>query len=178
MNSRNKRSAGKNVVLLLGLVLLLTACKDSPSPAENSGLTPLETIKNYEHTVRRETAADKSQGVEDGTPSAAPVPDNINPVRPTGMAPEDGYEETNDTVYVIATKVNLRSGPSTDTDVISQAVYGDSFTRLAKGSNGWDKLLYNDQIVYAFAEYLSTEDTAGRGAGTDMGTLAADLKKN
>ena len=53
---------------------------------------------------------------------------------------------------------------------------GDSFTRLAKGSGEWDKLEYNGQVVYAFAEYLTTREIK-KQTGTGLEQFVADAKK-
>ncbi len=55
-------------------------------------------------------------------------------------------------------------------------MYGDSFTRLAKGSGEWDKLEYNGQVVYAFAEYLTTREIK-KQTGTGLEQFVADAKK-
>lgn len=179
MEHREKRSTKKYAILLLSLLFSLAACGDAPS-GKGSGLVSPEALKNYEHGVRQETeptGPDQGNDIpQNPTPSAAANPPASG--TPVPVAPEEGYEETNDTVYVAVSKLNLRAAPSTDSDIVGRAVYGDSFTRVAKGKNGWDKLLFEGQVVYAFAEYLTTESTTGNEAGTDMGTLMADAKKN
>lgn len=179
MKHKEKRSIGKYAILLFSLFFSLTACGDS-TPKEK-GLVSPEALKNYEHGVRqeKEPETDPNQGNDPSqTPTPPVVSDPTASATPVPVAPEEGYEETNDTVYVAVSKLNLRSGPSTDYDIVGKAVYGDSFTRVAKGNNGWDKLLFEGKVVYAFAEYLSTEKTTSKGTETEMGTLMADAKKN
>ena len=81
-----------------------------------------------------------------------------------------------DIVYVAVSLLNLRTEPSLESEVVVQAKYGDSFVRLEKGTEGWDKLLYNDQEVYAFAQYLSDKKIAGANDSLSS-AVVADAKK-
>ena len=53
--------------------------------------------------------------------------------------------------------VNLRRGPSTKYDIVGTLRSGEFLTRTGIGKDGWSKLLYNGEIVYAISSYLSTE---------------------
>ena len=185
---------------MLVLVLLLTACGKEEKQEEQ---VSMETAKQIEHQVKVETEVNipqspvgdttgedgeqsgQSGSVEGGQTGEA---DNTGEIGNTGGtegsgstgisdAKDGGFEETNDTVYVAASVMNLRSGPSTDTEVVGKAVYGDSFTRLAKGSNGWDKLLYEGQVVYGYAEFLTTKKLTTEKPYNQQ-ELLADAKKN
>lgn len=67
------------------------------------------------------------------------------------------FQEVNETVTA-KDKTNMRSVPSSDSPdtVIAQLVNGDTATRTGIGSNGWSRLEYNGQIVYAVSGYLTT----------------------
>lgn len=54
-------------------------------------------------------------------------------------------------------EVNLRSLPSTDSEIIGKLFSGDFLTRTAVGDKGWSRLNYNGQTVYAITSYLSNE---------------------
>lgn len=60
-------------------------------------------------------------------------------------------------------ETNLRSEPSTlnDDSVVGKLVHGDTATRTGIGHNGWSRLVYNGQTLYAVTSYLTTnmEDT-------------------
>lgn len=166
----------KKQILLAGLIgTLLTAC--GTSAAEDSGLISMETAVKQSHTVMEDkapeptaipTAIPNTGGDPTGEPQTPAVPDR-----------KDGeFEETNDTVYVAVSKLNLRSLPSTDSEVVGTAVYGDSFTRIAKGTNSWDRLLYEGQVVYAYADYLTTDTLTGRRDDVTVESMTADVKKN
>lgn len=66
------------------------------------------------------------------------------------------YESVNEQVTAKEV-VNLRKGPSTKYDTVGTLKSGEFLTRTGKGTNGWSKLLYNGQTVYAISSYLSTE---------------------
>ena len=78
--------------------------------------------------------------------------------------PEVGiiFTEVNETVTA-KQETNLRSEPSTlnDDSVVGKLVHGDTATRTGIGHNGWSRLVYNGQTLYAVTSYLTTnmEDT-------------------
>lgn len=78
--------------------------------------------------------------------------------------PEVGiiFTEVNETVTA-KQEANLRSEPSTmnDASVTARLVHGDTATRTGIGHNGWSRVIYNGQILYAVTSYLTTdmEDT-------------------
>lgn len=78
--------------------------------------------------------------------------------------PEVGiiFTEVNETVTA-KQETNLRSEPSTlnDASVVGKLVHGDTATRTGIGHNGWSRVVYNGQTLYAVTNYLTTdmEDT-------------------
>lgn len=78
--------------------------------------------------------------------------------------PEVGiiFTEVNETVTA-KQETNLRSEPSTlsDDTIVGKLVHGDTATRTGIGHNGWSRLNYNGQTLYAVTNYLTTnmEDT-------------------
>ncbi len=78
--------------------------------------------------------------------------------------PEVGiiFTEVNETVTA-KQETNLRSEPSTlnDTSIVGKLVHGDTATRTGVGHNGWSRVIYNGQTLYAVTSYLTTnmEDT-------------------
>lgn len=54
-------------------------------------------------------------------------------------------------------EVNLREGPSTKYNIVGVLYSGEFLTRTGIGKNGWSKLQYNGQTVYAITSYLSNE---------------------
>lgn len=82
--------------------------------------------------------------------------------------PEVGiiFTEVNETVTA-KQETNLRSEPSTlnDASIVGRLVHGDTAVRTGVGHNGWSRVIYNGQTLYAVTSYLTTdmEDT-GRQA--------------
>ena len=78
--------------------------------------------------------------------------------------PEVGiiFTEVNETVTA-KQETNLRTEPSTlsDASIVGKLVHGDTATRTGIGHNGWSRIIYNGQTLYAVTSYLTTdmEDT-------------------
>lgn len=78
--------------------------------------------------------------------------------------PEVGiiFTEVNETVTA-KQETNLRSEPSTlnDGSIVCRLVHGDTAVRTGIGHNGWSRVIYNSQTLYAVTSYLTTdmEDT-------------------
>lgn len=54
---------------------------------------------------------------------------------------------------------NLRTGATTKSNVVAALKNGEVATRIGVGKNGWSKLQYNGQTVYAITSYLTTDLT-------------------
>ena len=52
---------------------------------------------------------------------------------------------------------NLRSAATTRSDIVGKLKNGEFIERIGIGSNGWSKLLYNGQTVYASNNLLTTD---------------------
>lgn len=78
--------------------------------------------------------------------------------------PEVGiiFTEVNETVTA-KQETNLRNEPSTlnDGSIVCRLVHGDTAVRTGIGHNGWSRVIYNGQTLYAVTSYLTTdmEDT-------------------
>lgn len=78
--------------------------------------------------------------------------------------PEVGiiFTEVNETVTA-KQETNLRTEPSTlnDASIVGKLVHGDTAMRTGIGHNGWSRVIYNGQTLYAVTSYLTTdmEDT-------------------
>ena len=74
--------------------------------------------------------------------------------------PEVGinFTEVNETVTA-KQETNLRSEPSTlnDDSIVTRLVHGDTATRTGIGHNGWSRVIYNGQTLYAVTSYLTTD---------------------
>lgn len=61
---------------------------------------------------------------------------------------------------------NLRSLPSTSGDIVASITNGEFVTRIATGDNGWSKLEYNGQTVYALTRLLTDKVIETKAAAT------------
>lgn len=52
---------------------------------------------------------------------------------------------------------NLRTAATTKSDIVVALKNGEIVTRVGVGKNGWSKLQYNGQTVYAITSYLTTD---------------------
>jgi len=66
------------------------------------------------------------------------------------------FEEDSTLMYAnVTTTLNIRCGPGTNYEIVSNIPKNTLLTRIAKGKNGWDKVkLENGLIGYVFATYL------------------------
>ena len=97
------------------------------------------------------------------------------PVEEVAANPELGinFTEVNDTVTA-KELTNLRSLPTTlDSEVVYQLSNGETVQRTGIGSNGWDRVIYNGQKLYAVHNFLTT-DLSGSASGSGEGGNAAD----
>ena len=83
-----------------------------------------------------------SNEVVEVTPSTPPVS-------------SDGFTTVDEQVTAKA-ETNLRTAPSTEqSEVVHLLVNGEYVRRIGIHSNGWSKLEYNGQTVYAISSYLT-----------------------
>ncbi|MDE6748265.1 MAG: glycoside hydrolase family 25 [Lachnospiraceae bacterium] len=85
-----------------------------------------------------------------------------NPPETVEANPEVGiiFTEVNETVTA-KQETNLRSEPSTlnDASIVAKLIHGDTATRTGIGHNGWSRVIYNGQTLYAVTSYLTTDMT-------------------
>ncbi len=69
----------------------------------------------------------------------------------------DGYTVVNDKVTPLE-KVNLRRGPTTDSEQVAEIKNGTVLDRISVNKDrGWSRISYNGEIVYAASRYLTTD---------------------
>lgn len=82
----------------------------------------------------------------------------LTTISPYGeMVDNATYREVNETVYA-SVKVNLRMGPGSGYVTVTTLQKGDSVQRIGIGSNGWSKVMYDGQELYAYTKYLTTKE--------------------
>jgi uncharacterized protein YgiM (DUF1202 family) len=68
---------------------------------------------------------------------------------------EPSWTATGDTVYSLKS-LNVREGWGTSYKSIGSLSVGQKATRIAVGSNGWDKIKYDGKEAYVLSKYLTT----------------------
>ena len=101
--------------------------------------------------------------------SQAAAAKDQTPAEEVAANPELGinFTEVNDTVTA-KDVTNLRSLPTTlDSEVIYQLPNGETVQRTGIGSNGWDRVIYNGQKLYAVHNFLTTDLSENASEGTE-----------
>lgn len=95
-----------------------------------------------------------------GYSQAAEPKDTTTPVEIVAANPEVGivFTEVNETVTA-KSETNLRTVPSSadDSTIAVKLKNGETATRTGIGNNGWARVLYNGQKLYAVSSYLTTD---------------------
>ncbi len=85
---------------------------------------------------------------------------DATPAETVEANPEVGiiFTEVNETVTA-KQETNLRTEPNTlnDDSIVGKLVHGDTATRTGIGHNGWSRVIYNGQTLYAVTNYLTTD---------------------
>lgn len=95
-----------------------------------------------------------------GYSQAAEPKDTTTPVEIVAANPEVGivFTEVNETVTA-KSETNLRTVPSSvdDSTIVVKLKNGETATRTGIGNNGWARVIYNGQKLYAVSSYLTTD---------------------
>ena len=67
--------------------------------------------------------------------------------------------DTDEYLYVSSSKLNIRTGPSTDYEIITSVYLNTLLHRTGKCDNGWSRIDYDGQTAYVYSNYLSYEET-------------------
>lgn len=88
-----------------------------------------------------------------------------------GYVNSEYLEKLVETTMYATTTVNVRSGPSASATKLGALSQNDSVVALGQAVDGWQKVIYDNQVAYVSSKYLSTEKIA---VGTDE-LLAEDF---
>lgn len=122
-----------------------------------------EEAKTYEHnseTARAEVRKDS---------------DSLNKIEDSaGLEVANPSEKTEKAAYakVIATSLNIRSGPSTDHEILGTVRMGTEFPLISEGSE-WTKIVYNGTEAYVYAPYVQIIGEPSSGSGMSGGNSTA-----
>lgn len=96
------------------------------------------------------TSADRIESLNQNVPDIQTSEKEI----PITKASSETYQETDETVYVVGERVNLRRAGGTDSPVIGRVNKGTEMRRTGIG-NQWSRVEYQGQICYISSQYLS-----------------------
>ncbi len=132
----------------------------APSAAESSTEGSSTESSSEESSSAESSSAEssstaaESQSQTGGTEAAPSLGDTIY---------EQGvYFQLVDEQVTAKIETNLRSVPSTESDdyIVATIYNGDWIRRTGIGHNGWSRVEYNGQVLYAVTSYLSTDGSS------------------
>lgn len=143
-HGKSGRRAGLAGLALLMTAALLGGCASDPETVETAlvetvqaDVAPIEPVE----VVGEGQKASESETVET-------------------QAPKPEYETVDETVYVTADDVMMRStpesGPGKTDNYVAQFSKGTMLKRKAKNAE-WSKVIYHDEVYYMSSQFLSTE---------------------
>ena len=101
------------------------------------------------------TSADRIESLNQNIPDIQASEKEV----PITKAPSETYQETDERVYVVGERVNLRRAGGTDSPVIGRVNKGTEMRRTGIG-NQWSRVEYQGQICYISSQYLSADQPA------------------
>lgn len=140
------------VILVVCLAVLFGLIKRNQGNTVNATQTTVQQ-STVDAAATTDKTADESTTEEPSTEETST--DNIT----------DRYTEKEETVYA-KSDVNIRKGPSAESEKAGLLKMGKSIKRTAIGENGWSKVEYKGEICYISSKYLVTEKPTTEEATT------------
>lgn len=135
-------------ILLLGAALCLPGC--GFEDGAGSVLTVIEATPTPEPTPTP---------VATPTPEVTPTPAPVYEQTPSGVK-----VEKKDGTYYATADINLRKDCSADAEFVAGVPTGSQLNSTGVCENGWIRVDYNGQAVYASGDYVTTTAPAGADA--------------
>lgn len=144
------------IALISVIVIAFIGGNDSVTPgnATAGNVTPDGAITT---TAAINPSNTTFPGINNGNPSTQPSA--LSTTAPTTAA------STQKLVYATE-EVNVRSGPSTDDEILTVLSAGESAIYISIDEEGWCKVMYDGEICYVHRDYLTTVNPAGADAAT------------
>lgn len=87
------------------------------------------------------------------------------------------FQEVQETVTAkIATNLRTEPGVKDDSTIVVQLKHGDTATRTGIGDNGWSRVIYQGQTLYALTSYLTTDLNAPAQTESSQKETTAETK--
>lgn len=164
-NSSAKKTVSKASVIIKALTVACIVCA-----VVLVGVIAMALVNGNDETV---TSGDVNlSDVSTTNPVITTLPD-INNVAPTTASTTSAVTTTQAPRQSMAyanEEVNVRSGPSTDDDLVGVLAAGEGVIYLGDNGDGWYRVMYDSEVCYISAEYLTVQEVAT--------TLPADTPQN
>ena len=141
----SKSDAGENQQELAGSTITVE------TNSAQAGTVPVETEAAPETMIEEIDDTAAAEETEAQTESETTADDQA-----AEASGEVTYTDVNETVYT-STDLNARNTPGPDGEVAKTVPAGTKLTRIAIGSDGWDKVDYNGELYYMAHDYLTTQ---------------------
>ncbi len=172
MNRQRRKKSEKARITALCVLLLLTlflpACKDPGSrtePGSSYETVGSEKAKPTEESTENTAIVDdpvlsSTESESEGSDaSVTTVPSSTPPTsQPTGTEPvSESDPPLNEIRFCTAEALNVREGPSTDSEKLGAFYYGEEVRVQRDRPDGWSEVLYYGRTCYVRSEYLSPD---------------------
>lgn len=169
MIHRNKGFIYKRAALICAVLMAAAVMVSGCSSKKYDTIDLTEDVTTENLSAEDPAAAPLTEGLSLITDSsvAAQAADaeavaGTSPLDST-ITTDNGFTDTDETVYVTENLVNIRSGCGKDFGIVVRLNKGDSIKRTGY-SAGWSRVVYQDQVCYASSEFLTTVNPEGEDA--------------
>ena len=163
-----------NKILLLIILFLLIVCTSMIAytvwitPISKADSAKLKVSKDYisnetqstntkeEDVLVVDLEEKKEETTENKSEEKATENDKNNTVTETVVKEMPTFKDVNETVYA-SSDVNIREEPNSSSNRVGVLKQNESVNRTGIGSNGWDRVIYNNTTRYIYHSYLSTQ---------------------
>ncbi len=171
------------VVIVVAIVLVVRLNRPAEEIAEPSAPFTSPNVVNVSNGTNGEAPpAQNGTPTPSPTPSASPTPRPTNTPVPTpsatpAVSPTPGtttvngvtVTATSDTIYISGSTVNIRSGPTTSSQILGTESRGYQLQRTGitgSTSNDWSRVSYKGSVAYVSNSLISTNAQTASGTGT------------
>ncbi|HEX3078500.1 MAG TPA: M14 family metallocarboxypeptidase [Lachnospiraceae bacterium] len=118
---------------------------------------PMDTITDDNQTNGTQPDDQSENPTQDSTQPTTDNPTDTNTSDPSSeqeVTDTAVYKEVNETVY-FKKAYSIYSKPNMDSDKVDKGILYKKYTRVGVGSEGWDKLLIDEDVIYVKAKYIT-----------------------
>lgn len=133
------------------MILCTTAFATEITAADNG-----DTRESTETEIINEDSQVQSEEVQ-----AAEIQEAVVLTEVQETVPQEPVQQGTVTVNIL----NVRSGPSTDTEILGKLSFGSTIN-IKTLSNGWYEIEYNSATAYVFAEYVKIIDKSAEASAS------------